>query len=95
MPDHAAPPIAVGTHGFQSRLDSLLHGVELVVAGDDFDERVAVRVGFEDDEMPQEIEKPPFLESAANLHLQFERGSRGFLFAFDCSPWLEPFPVGR
>jgi len=97
VPDDAGAAIAggaVGTAGADCFGDGGIDGVELVVAGDDFVELVAIGVRFEGDEVLEEIEEALLGEDAADEGFEFEGGGGGVGVAFDGAPDFEPFAVG-
>ena len=81
-----------GAHGF---LDGGVDGVELVVAGDDFVQPVALGVLFEDDEVLEQVEEPAFFEDSVHQHFDLMHGPRRVLFSTNRAPDFEPFLIGR
>ena len=64
--------------------------VKLVVTRYLFDDRIPAVV-LEDDEMADEIEKPPFVEHAAQQHFQLRHGGGRERFAVNGAPRHEAF----
>ena len=95
MPDHAAAPVAGGPRRLDDGIHRLLHGMELVVAGQDLVDLPRVRVLLEGDEVPQQRQQPLLIEHAADQHFQFQDRRRGQFLARDGPPDLEPLLVGR
>ena len=92
MPDHPDLAVAVGRGRGERALDRAPHGMELVIAREDFDD-VAPRVA-EDDEVLEEVEEPAAFEYALEHGFQFGRSLRREIVAVDCAPGHEPLAVG-
>ena len=80
-----------GTHGFLHRR---IHGMELVIAGDDLVQGARIRVFLEDDEVLQQIEEALRREHPPDERLQLQGGGRCVGLAIDAAPQLEPLLVG-
>ena len=104
-PTHAARPesaFVLRKHfrrtAHSARPNGFLHGctnrMELMVSGKDLEHAVAVRIVFEHDEIPDQLEKMLLLEHASNQNLQRQL-SFDWAIVIDGRPWLEPFYLCR
>ena len=72
-----------------------VHGVELVVAGDDLMQPVTIRVFLEHNEVLDEVEETPRVEDAADERIEFQDGLARFILAVNRPPDFEPFLTRR
>ena len=92
-------PDSTGERSHAARADGFLDGgvdgVELVVAGDDFVQPIALGVFLEDDKVLEQVEQPALFEDAAHEHFEFVGRLGRILLAVDGAPDFEPLLIGR
>ncbi len=93
MPHHARTAVSFDGCGVQRAFDSLVDGMELVIARDLLLGLLAVVLKH--DEAAHQIEETLFLEYAAKQDLHLERAGRANLVSLDGPPRHEAFPTGR
>ena len=92
VPDDARLAVATRRGRCKRACHRLPHGVELVIAREDFDD-IASRVA-EDDEILHQVEEAAAVEHALEHRLQFRRALGRQIVARHRPPWHEPFAVG-
>src|SRR5581483_2185608 len=93
MPDHPAAPVARCVRRLDSRFDSLVDGVELMVAGD-FLANLAGTFIFEDDKVAEQAQEATLIKDAFDYHLQLRHRGWREGFAVDRAPGHEALPIG-
>ncbi len=89
-----AGQIGHGHAGAESLCKGHVHRMILVITGHFLDEDPAAGI-LEDDEVPDHIQEPPFVENALQDDLQLRQGGISQCLAFNGPPGHEPFLVDR
>jgi len=78
VPDDTATSVTDGPRCLNGRLHRFLNCVELVITGQNLVEFIAIGVFLEDDEVPQQLEKPLSVKNATYKNFKFQNGWRGW-----------------
>ena len=92
VPDHPDFAVAAGRRRRQRAGHRAAHGMELMIAGEDFDD-IAPGVA-EDDKILEDIEEMAAVEHALENRLKLRRSLGREIVAMDRPPGHEPFAVG-